>query len=575
MSKAIERRMTLRDQVTPTMSKINKSTLRYKKNLRDLKKSGSSAFGSLTSKITGLVAAYASLATAKETFNLSENLVSINSRLNLMNDGLQTTAELQNMIYASAQRARTSYTDTAAVVSKLGILAKDAFSNNKEMIFFVEQMNKQFKIGGSSIQEQTAAMYQLTQAMAAGRLQGDEFRSIMENAPMLAQAIAKEMGKSVGELKEMSSEGLITSDIIKRALFASADETNKKFAELPMTIGQVWTQIKNSAVNALSPALTQINTGFSKVLQDNLPAIQAKVTAVANTLITWVEGGGIQNFIDKLSTAVTVVRDFLPLIASVAGAFAAYKVTVAAMTIVQGVYNAAMIAYKLIAGKATAAQLGLNAAMLANPVGLVVAGIVLLIGVVVMLIKHWDAVKVAMAKAWNTVVEAAQWAVNKYIGFNNLILSGYKFLGESIAYIFTRVWNVVVSGAESAVKSVLSPVNAIRKALGMETIKVNFSAVKSKMEKPKFAVQEIIPKVNFDKAKFSDDTIAALEAARDSKKKKDSSLESKLDDLKKSIDYNTDATTQNTGALKAKSSDLTGEEIADKLLPRLERYVYT
>ena len=135
---------------------------------------------------------------------------------------------------------------------------------NDETIAFVEQMNKQFKIGGASIEEQTSAMYQLTQAMAAGKLQGDEFRSIMENAPLLAQAISQEMGLPMGQLKEMSSQGLITADVIKNAMFNSADETNAKFAELPMTFAEVGNSIQNQAIQAFQPvleSLTQMTAG--------------------------------------------------------------------------------------------------------------------------------------------------------------------------------------------------------------------------------------------------------------------------------------------------------------------------
>lgn len=189
---------------------------------------------------------------------VSDSYALMQSRLKMINDGTQTQAELLNKVYGASNKARSSYTDVANVVSKLGILAKDAFSSNDEMIFFATQMNKQFQIGGASIQEQTAAMYQLTQAMAAGRLQGDEFRSIMENAPLLAQAISQEMGVPMGTLKELSSKGLITADIIKNAMIHSAEETNQRFAELPKTFSSVGTQLSNDFFKAFEPVLSRI-----------------------------------------------------------------------------------------------------------------------------------------------------------------------------------------------------------------------------------------------------------------------------------------------------------------------------
>jgi tape measure domain-containing protein len=191
--------------------------------------------------------------------NVSDDFVLTNTRLDLMNDGLLTTAKLQDKILASAQRARAEYGATASSIAKMGILAKEAFTSTEEIVAFTELMNKAFKIGGAGIQEQTSAMYQLTQAMAAGKLQGDEFRSIMENAPMLADAIAKFTGKSKGELKEMSSEGLITADIIKGAMFAAAEDINAKFETMPKTFGDTWTSIKNQTLEAFQPVIERMN----------------------------------------------------------------------------------------------------------------------------------------------------------------------------------------------------------------------------------------------------------------------------------------------------------------------------
>jgi tape measure domain-containing protein len=182
------------------------------------------------------------------------------ARLSLINDGLQTQAELQDKIFAAAYRSRGAYSDMANAVAKMGLLAGDAFGSNNELIRFTELLQKSFKVSGASTQEQQAGMYQLTQSMAAGKLQGDEFRSIMENAPMLASAIAKYTGKTKGELKQMSADGTISASIIKNAMFMAADDIEAKFKTMPMTFADVWTQIKNGSLKAFQPIIEKIST---------------------------------------------------------------------------------------------------------------------------------------------------------------------------------------------------------------------------------------------------------------------------------------------------------------------------
>lgn len=215
----------------------------------------------------------------------SDQYTMMQARIKMINDGTQTQAELMEKIHVAANSARASYSDMAAAVGKLGTLAKDAFSSNDEMIFFVQQMNKQFQLSGASIQESTAAMYQLTQAMASGRLMGDEFRSIMENAPMLAQAIAQEMGVSMGTLREMSSQGLITADVIKNAMINTADETNKKFNELPQTFSSLASQLSNNLITSFAPVLEKINGLInSEGMQSAIPVITGIFTVMAETV---------------------------------------------------------------------------------------------------------------------------------------------------------------------------------------------------------------------------------------------------------------------------------------------------
>ena len=229
------------------------------KRLQEQENMAQSVTNSLTSSVLRLAASYVSIQGLKKAVDLSDSLVSMRARLDRMNDGLQTTQELETMIYQSAQRSRGSFTDTMGLVSQLGTMAGDAFSSSKEIVQFAEQLNKQLALSGASGSSAQAAILQLEQGLASGVLRGDELNSVMEQAPALAKSIADYMKVSVGELREMGSQGQITADIVKNALFAAAKDTNEEFEKTPMTWAQVWTVASNTAIRALDPLLTAIN----------------------------------------------------------------------------------------------------------------------------------------------------------------------------------------------------------------------------------------------------------------------------------------------------------------------------
>lgn len=229
------------------------------KRLQEQENMAQSVTNSLTSSVLRLAASYVSIQGLKKAVDLSDSLVSMRARLDRMNDGLQTTQELETMIYQSAQRSRGSFTDTMGLVSQLGTMAGDAFGSSKEIVQFAEQLNKQLALSGAYGSSAQAAIFQLEQGLASGVLRGDELNSVMEQAPALAKSIADYMQVSVGELREMGSQGQITADIVKKALFEAAEETNAEFEKTPMTWAQVWTVASNTAVRALDPFLTAIN----------------------------------------------------------------------------------------------------------------------------------------------------------------------------------------------------------------------------------------------------------------------------------------------------------------------------
>ncbi len=229
------------------------------KRLQEQENMAQSVTNSLTSSVIRLAASYVGIQGLKKAVDLSDSLVSMRARLDRMNDGLQTTQELETMIYQSAQRSRGSFTDTMGLVSQLGTMAGDAFNSSKEIVQFAEQLNKQLALSGASGSSAQAAILQLEQGLASGVLRGDELNSVMEQAPALAKSIADYMQVSVGELREMGSQGQITADIVKNALFAAAEDANAEFEKTPMTWAQVWTVASNTAVRALDPLLTAIN----------------------------------------------------------------------------------------------------------------------------------------------------------------------------------------------------------------------------------------------------------------------------------------------------------------------------
>jgi len=243
------------DEATNKILNASGATDKFNKKLENMGAGANKASNGLGK----LVKTFISLAAVKKGIEIIDNFANTAARLNLINDGLQDQVELQDKIFAAAKRSRGAYTAMANAVAKMGLLAKDAFSSNDELIAFTELVQKSFKISGADPSEQAGAMRQLSQAMASGRLQGDELVSIMENAPMIYEAIAKYMGLSKGELKKLSSEGAITANIIKNAIFDSAKDINKAFENMPMTFGDIWNKIKNGALQAFSPVIERIN----------------------------------------------------------------------------------------------------------------------------------------------------------------------------------------------------------------------------------------------------------------------------------------------------------------------------
>lgn len=361
-----------------------------------------SSSNKLLNTVKNIVLTLGGVTAVKGLVNLSDTTTSNRARLELIVDDNGSVAELENKIFAMSNRTKSDFLATSNVISKLGILAGENFKNTDEIIAFTELMNKNFAISGASIQEQTSAMYQLTQAMAAGKLQGDEFRSIMENAPLLADAIAKYTGKSKGELKELSSEGLITANIIKNAMFASADQINAKYSKMPMTWGQIWTRMKNVAVKALDPVLVKINElANNQQVQEMFNMFIDGASLAAQAILGLIEG---------ISWLVNILEPVAPIILGIVGAYVAFNIIsgitsgiLSIMSLVQGIQAAASMMQAGATLSATAAQWGLNSALLACPITWIV---ILIMALIVALTYLWftnDKVAYAILYLWDAL----------------------------------------------------------------------------------------------------------------------------------------------------------------------------
>lgn len=378
---------------------------------------GNRSTNRLLSGIRNLAAGYLGLQGVLNTLNLSDTFAQTTARLDLMNDGLQTTGELTEMIYASAQRSRGSFTETAALVAKLGTLAGDAFSSSGEIVAFAEQLNKQLTISGAGKWEGEAALFQLTQGLASGTLRGEELNSVLEQAPMIAQTIADYMGVSIGEMRDLASEGMVTADIVKNAMFAAADETNAKFEKMPMTWAQVWTSFANTAIMASRPILSVLSW-----IANNIAIIAPLVLgAGAAFAVFQVAANSV-----KIATAVT----------------AGYRFVIELLRFSLATFTK----QTYIATAATSAFMGTLAA---NPITWVVMGIMLLIGALYAGVAAWNYFTGASVSATGIIVgiifSAGAFVFNFLIGIYNAMIQA--------------VWSIFVEPFLDIVEFVLNAAN--------------------------------------------------------------------------------------------------------------------
>lgn len=418
---------------------------------RGLRTGGSLADGML-GRVKTLVAALAAGAGLNKLIGLSDQMTSTTARLSFLVDDGGSVDELEAKIMASAQRSRAAYLDTASAIASMGANAGAAFSSNDELIAFMEQVNRQFTIGGASAQGQAAAMLQLTQAMAAGALRGEELNSILENAPGIARAIEQYMGIAEGSIKQYAQEGRVTAEVVKNALFSVADETNAKFESMPMTWAQIWINMQNRALQTLDPVLNKLNKlanseQFSTVVDGALNAL-ATITALAS--------GILDVFVNIGSAVVDNWSVIEPIAWGLVAALVAYNAVAlitqainGAVALSAGVKAAAEMMSTGATFAATAAQYGLNAALLACPITWIVVAVLALI-VAIVALCNWIAKTTGVAATGFGVITgginvAVQAVWNAMLVVANVAIGIWNALSACCSNIGTAFHNVIAN----------------------------------------------------------------------------------------------------------------------------------
>lgn len=459
----LARAETAFDSIEQNIRDANDQQQRFNRSIRD----GSSAADGLWQKMKGIAATVGGMIGLKQALGTSDQLTQTNARLNnalIKFDDGGSIEELEAKVMASAQRSRAYYMDTAAAVAKLGTNARDAFTNMDEVIAFSELVNKSFVIGGAGAQEQSAAMLQLTQAMASGVLRGEELNSIFEQAPGIIQSIADYLDVSIGEIRAMAAEGQLTADVVKNAMFAAADDIERTFSNMPKTWGQIWTGMKNKALSIFAPILTKINelanSELVAKLTDGIVNGLAAIATVANMIL------------DLMINVASVVVDnwswLSPIILGVAAALGVYYgAQLAANTvglISKGVHIA-MAGAKMIQLAATgaltaataaetAAQYGLNAALYACP-------LVWIIILIIALVALFYAAVAAVNKFAGTSVSATGIICGAFMAALAFIGNIFIALWNVAAEVFVLIYNLVATVANFIGNVFNDPVGAV------------------------------------------------------------------------------------------------------------------
>lgn len=443
------------NQIETQIIQVDQQQDRFNQSIRE----GTSAANAMLSKLLAIVGTYITMQAAtnlvRNAVQLSDELTNTTARLDLMNDGLQTTAELQKMIFDSAQRSYGAYSQTADLVGKLGMNAKDAFSSNAETVAFAELLNKQFSIAGTSAEGVSAATLQLTQALGSGVLRGEELNSIFEQAPNIIHTIADYLEVPISAIREMASEGEITADIVKKAMFTAADDINEKFNNMPLTFSQIWQNFKNEALWAFQDVLARVNDSFnSERFKEFVESAKSALYIFAQSVLV---------AYNTIASVSAFVYDNWSIISPIIGGVTAALIANAAAWVwanrqvginlllmaTAGARNLWYVATTVLSTWATygftAAMAALSIAISANPIGWLIGAVIVLVTVFYLVIG----------------------VVNRFrdesISATGIIAGAFMVLAS---YIYNRIaflWNVIASFVEFFVNVWNHPMYAVKK----------------------------------------------------------------------------------------------------------------
>lgn len=436
----------------------------------------------LTSRLTGLAAAFVSLATLKKGMDISDTYTNINSKLSLITQNAQQLNSLQNQIFSSADRARGSYTDMADTVAKLGIIAGEQFGSNQNIVKFTETMQKMFKIGGTPVANQAGAMLQLQQAIGLGRLQGQDLRILAEDAPLVETAIAKYMGKSTGEIKKLGADGKITSDVLINAVLKYSSTVDQQMGKMSYTWGDYWNKIKNGATQAFGGTFgNQSKLLGSQNFQNMINGIIASFSVLANV------ANGVMTGIANIGGFITQNWSMIaPIIATVTAAVLLYNGAMLVNNVIQGISTglktaaaiAAVAHGTMTAAEAaattgmTAAQVSFNAALYACPLTWILVIIIAIIGAVYLVVAIINKVTGQTISATGVIVGclnvASEFMRNLSLAIDNFAIGVWdaaQVLIHNLGVAFPNLWADLQTGFLGFVTMILNGVKAVADAI--------------------------------------------------------------------------------------------------------------
>ncbi|MFH5187676.1 tape measure protein [Paenibacillus sp. TAB 01] len=603
-SKVISKTMVLRDGVTQPLNKISRGTVEYKNKLKELKEAGEEAWSGIKKGALAATAAMGAVGAGAVGLGVKTNA------------GMETAGRSFDILLGSASKAQVMVSDLQKLATQspfefagLQDAAKTligmGFSGDKVVPMLHSLGDAVAAVGGDTEQMKGIALA-IGQIQSKGKLSAEEVNQLAERGVPAWQLLAKEMGKSTGELMNLAANGELLSDQVIPALMKGLDS---RFGGSMEAMSDTFSYTVANMIETATLGLAGVTKPLFEAMKKDLQGVQGLLSGDGVAAWSNLFSQGLLNVYNGTKAVASVlfsITNFVvnnwgfigPIVYGVAAAFAAYGI---ALLVVRGYSLATTAATWLMARS----QLGLAAAVRLNPIGVLATVLGLLVIAGTYVIQNWEQIKLYGMQLWNTVVGAAEWAVNKYLVFANFMLRFYKFAWDSIEFSGKSIWNGIISAGEAGVNGFIGLIDTMvdRATSGLNTLirganqvsnklgygnvadelsfggfgKVDFGGAKANIEKPKWESDlNLIPKVDFDGAKFSEDSIMAqtkkAQADRDKKKSDDDKeMTDTMAGLTEALNANTAATTENTAKLKDNSTPL---EIADSLLGRIERHLY-